>query len=135
MIGMPRAKKARPPQAEPERSDISSAISAVGSKEEASPSGPMELALGTAESSDEAEDKEMQKEAAALTKAARKSVCEAAVDVRKAEAALRLHSGKCAAVVVHHTVGRRDETHDVCWSCWGGGSWVERNTKETLRGR
>ena len=49
----------------------------------------MELELGTAESSDEAEDKEMQKQAAALTKAARKSLREAAVDVRKAEGALR----------------------------------------------
>ena len=72
-----------------EGSGISGAAAAVSSTEEASPCGPMELELGTAESSDEAEDKELQKQAAALTKAARKSVREAAVDVRKAEAALR----------------------------------------------
>ena len=72
-----------------EGNGIRSAAPAVNSKEEASPTGPMELKLGTAESSYEAEDKELQKEAAAVTKAARTSVREAALDVRVAEAALR----------------------------------------------
>ena len=89
MVGAPRAKKARPPRMESEGSGISGATAAFSSTEEASPCGPMELELGSAESSDEAENKELQKEAAALTKAARKSVSEATVEVRKAEAALR----------------------------------------------
>lgn len=89
MVGAPRAKKARLPRVGTERSGISGAVAAVCSTEEASPSGTMELVLGTVSSDDEAEDKELQKQAAALTKAARKSVREAAVDVRKAEAALR----------------------------------------------
>ena len=89
MVGAPRAKKARPSRVSTEGSGISGAADAVSSTEQASPCGPLELELGTAESSDEAEDKEMQKQAAALTKAARKSLREAAVDVRKAEGALR----------------------------------------------
>ena len=88
-IGMPRPKKARPPQVGTERSGISSAVAAASSKEEASPSGPMELELGTAESSDKAVDQELLKDAAKLTKTARCSVREATVVVRKAEAALR----------------------------------------------
>lgn len=76
----------------------------------------MELKLGTAESSYEAEDKKLQKEAAAVTKAARTSVREAAFDVRVAEAALR-----------HER--RLEEEREKCW--WA----AERRDAFTMRHR
>ena len=86
---MPRPKKTKVEAVNclgPSTMDMSTGTTDV---EEVSASTVAELAGGSCEDPLKAENNELRKEAAALTKAARKSVQEAAVIVRKAEAALR----------------------------------------------
>ena len=88
-VGMPRPKKTKVEAVNclgPSTMDMSTGTTDV---EEVSASTVAELAGGSCEDPLKAENNELRKEAAALTKAARKSVQEAAVIVRKAEAALR----------------------------------------------
>ena len=88
-VGMPRPKKAKvevPKVFGSGTIDVSTGTTGV---EEASASTVAEQDDGTRDDSLEAQDKELRKQVATLIKMARKNVQEAAVDVRKAEAALR----------------------------------------------
>ena len=86
---MPRPKKAKVLPKEKSGLPTATAISAATAKEEVSPPALKEQEQHLEDDSLEVVDKEMLKEAAAVTKLARASVKEAAVEVRVAEAKLR----------------------------------------------
>ena len=88
-IGMPRPKKAKLQYSTGIGQPFVAVISAATINEEASPPALKEQDAPTHDDSFEVVDKAMLKDAATVTKMARASVKEAAVDVRVAEAKLR----------------------------------------------
>ena len=89
MVGMPRPKKAKLQYSNGIGQPSATVISAATTNEEMSPPALKEQDAPTHDGSLEVVDKGMLKDAAAVTKLARASVKEAAVDVRIAEAKLR----------------------------------------------